>query len=335
MRYVSSLLVCTVLALAGSTCLQTQPNPQPQPKARTSAALRGFSSPDELRQYLADQAAAQSGGTRGGGVLYETFALTPQASVPAANQGQATGGETPVADTSGAGATSTDPFSTTNVQEEGVDESDVVKNDGQTVFALDGKKVHVVKASPADQVAELATIALEVEADSLYLKGSVLAAISRQHGFYYYGDLVPLAVKEQGVFVSGGGTAGSPGVVDPAAPIGSPIAQPPISTTPQTIVSIFDVSDPGHPAKMATLKLDGILADSRLIGSKLHLVVQMTPILPANPTPEALRNQDLSTWIPNFEIDGPGGAMIAPATWSGGSMCSGRSIRTGMASSRW
>src|SRR5438128_684705 len=44
-------------------------------------------------------------------------------------------------------------FSTTNVQEEGVDEPDLVKTNGRTVFALSGTRLNAVDVSGAPRLA--------------------------------------------------------------------------------------------------------------------------------------------------------------------------------------
>ena len=63
----------------------------------------------------------------------------------------------------------------------------------------------------------------------------------------------------------------------------------PYNNRPQAIVWFYDVSNPVAPVLKATVSFEGTIADSRLIGSKLHLVLQTTPILPDNPTPAVLR----------------------------------------------
>ena len=44
--------------------------------------------------------------------------------------------------------TGTDDYSTTNIQVEGVDEPDIVKNDGKYIYVVSGKKVVIVNAFP-------------------------------------------------------------------------------------------------------------------------------------------------------------------------------------------
>src|SRR5436853_6537077 len=117
-RTLSRLVIGLCPLWMGLNCIQQPKTTDTTPKARTSVTLRGFSSPDELRNYLADQAQAATSprsGTGGGGGLFSF--LTPLA-----------GGAAPAALTEGAAAsdssnsnTSGSTFSSTNIQEDGVD----------------------------------------------------------------------------------------------------------------------------------------------------------------------------------------------------------------------
>ena len=109
-------LACVVLAASGADCLL----PGDLIDNAKRKALRGFSSGNELRSYLASQARQGDRylwreGFLGGGMM--DFVPAPMAT-----QGDFANG---AAEDDGGGVS----FSTTNVQEEGVDESDIVKND--------------------------------------------------------------------------------------------------------------------------------------------------------------------------------------------------------------
>src|SRR4051812_8842445 len=66
------------------------------------------------------------------------------APVPSAHPSRPTEGAAPQASAPTSADTS---FSTTNVQEEGVDEPDLVKTDGKTVFALAGTRLNAVSVT--------------------------------------------------------------------------------------------------------------------------------------------------------------------------------------------
>lgn len=277
----SALFVMTsiaILALSGLNC----PRPASGPRV---PGLQGFGSPDELKQYLADQATVNQGRS-GGGFFGLLSGLGGMAAAPMANTAdQATEG------------TSGPSFSTTNIQEAGVDESDIVKNDGQTIYSLDGSTIHVVRATPPTGVAELTKLTLPDNGDSLYLTGSKLVALSYS-GYYYYGW-------------SGGGVP-MPMAAENAAnsPTTPDTGSMPFPDRPQSTVTIFDVSDPANPVKTATVTLEGNLQGSRLIGNKLHLVVSSWPVLPDNPTADNITAMPIEQLLPRMQVADASGAVV-------------------------
>src|SRR5207249_4290356 len=103
------------------------------PAESNSADLQRFGSADEFKQYVSDQVRAQ--GVRYATLNFESGALP--AAAPATPSG-ASGGS--------------DSASTTNVQEAGVDEADIVKNDTTFICVLGAKSFQIIQAVPADQM---------------------------------------------------------------------------------------------------------------------------------------------------------------------------------------
>lgn len=102
------------------------------------AALETFSSQDEFRDYLRQGAATSDG--YGTTTSFDTAARTEQALE--ADAGGTGGGETP-------------RYSETNVQEEGIDEPDIVKTDGDTIYyargGYGGENTTFIDARPPEQ----------------------------------------------------------------------------------------------------------------------------------------------------------------------------------------
>ena len=170
-------LVGLIWTTSGAGCFG--PPPQVDNKPRT-AALRAFGSAEELRQLLVEQANARYNDNRGGGGwLLGLPMAAPMASQDSTTNTGGTGGE------SANGGT---PFSSTTIQEAGVDESDIIKNDGDFIYWLQSNKIHVVKATPPDAMSEVATITLDTAASALYLRGRQLVAISPEWTYGIYGD---------------------------------------------------------------------------------------------------------------------------------------------------
>lgn len=275
------------LALSGANCIW----PFIEDKPRL-AVMRTFDSAEELRQFLVEQAQQRMNGNRSGGIgLFPTFFAT------AAMEDNASG----VGDTGGQQL-----YSTTNVQEVGVDESDLVKNDGQYIYWLKDRKIHVVQAFPADAMQEVATIDLDAHGDSLYLKDDRLVAISNNWGccWLYEWDSGP--VRLSAASAGDDGTAASD----------TDIVGGPWNDGNQVTVTIINVADPANPIKEQTIELEGQLANSRLIDNKLHLILTSLPQLPANPTTDALEDMTLEEWLPNYRTTSSAGStssgVIAP-----------------------
>ena len=132
-------------------------------------------------------------------------------------------------------------FSGTNVQEEGVDEPDLVKTDGNTVFAVANGKLRAVDVAGA-KPRLLDSLALEPGlSHELLLHGDRLLVLSR--GGYWIEPLPALAAR-----------------IAPYQPSNSVLAE-------------IDVSDPAKLRLVRTLTLDGSYVAARLVGSAARIVV--------------------------------------------------------------
>lgn len=257
------LVVSGLLVWAGAGCIEDL-NPSNE---KREAALRKFGSAEELRRYLVDQAMARTNLWRGGwdGILFFQ---------PRATMAETTGGAATDANMSAGGGSG--GFSGTNLQEVGVDESDRVKSGDGHFYLLRSNRVRIVRALPADDLTEVASVPLPDTPDSLYLYGGKLIALSQSYGWY----------DEIAVFR---------GAADMAA------SAPSEGNANQTTVTIIDVANPADPKVEHTLKFDGLLASSRMIGSRLHLVMTTIPPLPSNPTRAALAARPLEEWLPDYK----------------------------------
>lgn len=142
--------------------------------------------------------------------------------------------------------------SETNVQVDGVDEGDLIENDGKHLFVINGNDLLIMQAYPANQMKELSRIRFEGYAIAEYLDGDRLTVISQE---YSYGSGFD------------GGIAFSS------------IRFAPSSTT--TIVSTFDVSNPSKPVLDKQTSLDGHYVDSRAFNGQVHVITSNDLALPA------------------------------------------------------
>ncbi len=287
-KFLPLLLLAVGFGISGSGCPPVNPAPDP---ARVPA-MKSFGSAEELRAYLAQQAKHRINAT-------PFFGLASQGLGCASPAEPAVDGRDTLA---GSPLPAEGLFSTTNVQEAGVDESDVVKNDGETIYVLEDFNVHVVDARPPAGLAELATVKLPAPGDSLYLWNGKLIALCGSYGWAMPG--VP------GWAESGGpmSWARAAGTADPAA---AADIETPWPQGGQTAVVVIDVTDPARPEIEHKLWFQGLLVTSRMIDGRLHLVLSAEPRLPSPATPEAIDRIPLGEWIPDYRHVGPDGVVAS------------------------
>jgi len=157
-----------------------------------------------------------------------------------------------LAPSAGAAAGNTD-FSGTNNQVAGVDEGDIVKTDGRSLYVLAGDGVDIVSAWPASPLAVSSHIAVDGDERSLFLRGSRLTVISQENHW-----------------VSPGGETGSQATFARVAGWWGGGLQ----WQPQVIVTVIDVADPSAPKILEKTALDGWLQDAREIDGRVFVVAQ-------------------------------------------------------------
>lgn len=201
-------------------------------------ALKTFFSAIELEAYLKEQYVSSVLSSS----LYKAdIAIqTPGAAAPAG----------------GTGGTVSD-YSRTNIQEAGVDESDLVKTDGTHLYMAGNRKVTAVKAVPAESMVKIGAADIKGTPNSLYL---------------YKQILVVLYTPDNG--------SGKSWMTDPGMGglrIGMPYWIP---IKAQTGILLLDVSNPANMQMKMDAVIDGTLVSSRMINGKLHIIQQFLPNLP-------------------------------------------------------
>ena len=82
-----------------------------------------------------------------------------------------------------AGSTADTAFSTTNVQEKGVDEGDLVKTDGAFIYLARGTHFFILKANPAQETALVSDIDLKEPISELHLAGNLVSVITYSYAY--------------------------------------------------------------------------------------------------------------------------------------------------------
>ncbi|MDA8020350.1 MAG: beta-propeller domain-containing protein [Thermoanaerobaculia bacterium] len=214
---------------------------QPQPGDDDPFRLRRVHSDSELAAYLRQGLTA----TYGSG---SSFLFGP-------------GGGGGVTSPPSPGGTLT--LSQTNVQEEGVDEEDRVKSDGDHLFVL--SNFQTLREPPPDPVGRNVVRVLDIDAGqpsatSVVDFEVVIDDDQSAEGLYLRADASQLIVTASSI------DAGWPFWYSPFAWLDAE----------STVVSV-DVSDPADPEQNATLELEGEIISSRRIGDFVYLATRFQP----------------------------------------------------------
>lgn len=131
-------------------------------------------------------------------------------------------------------------FSSTNVQEVGVDEADFVKNDGDYLYVLSGQTFLILDAWPAAATAELARYAVEGDPFALYVHGNVAAIFSH---LWHAPDSAPELAPRSGALLK---------------------------------VTLLNVTNRTAPALVREVYLEGSYVDSRMVAGRVYVVTSYT-----------------------------------------------------------
>jgi len=166
-------------------------------------------------------------------------------------------GSDPSSDSSSTPESATDA-TTTNLQEEGVDEGDIVKHDGIYIFSVDSANYKIVvtsfEAIAKQEYTPITSIDFSGKSVvSMYLQNSRLSVVSNTQKYYLYDDIATSSeVASTGVSIM---------------PYGDN----------HLTLDIYDVSDIQNIKSIASHIVSGRYQDSRLINGELYLISQYSP----------------------------------------------------------
>ncbi len=157
---------------------------------------------------------------------------------------------------------SSDSYTSTNVQEAGVDESDFVKTDGEYLYMVQDQLLTIVDVWPIEEMSVVSQTELPEDAEMIYLQGDMLTVISSSSWYYFEPfpisispiEILPIFAQDANITTGG--------------------CIPPGNYCPQVRVMTFDVSDPVNPDALRDTVIDGRLSSSRAMGNSIHLVIQ-------------------------------------------------------------
>ncbi|NCN65245.1 MAG: hypothetical protein GW779_06390 [Candidatus Altiarchaeum hamiconexum] len=127
-------------------------------------------------------------------------------------------------------------FSQTNIQVEGVDEADLVKNDGKYIYIVSGKMIVIIDAYPAKDAKILSEIKFNENPSEIFINNNKLVVFTQEYNYnsrreYYYGPQT------------------------------------------KTKIAIYDISDRKNPKIEREIKSDGHYFDSRMIGDYVYVII--------------------------------------------------------------
>ncbi|MFV1991482.1 MAG: beta-propeller domain-containing protein, partial [Acidimicrobiales bacterium] len=206
-------------------------------------------------------------------------------------------------------------FSRTNNQEEGVDEPDLVKTNGEIMVTVSGQILTVADVS-GGKLEKLGEVTLESWSRDLLLVGKRVLVLGEATNFYediYYPES-EVDYEVDGTVLE---DSSGPAVADASDPV---FVEPPFDDQwrQRSALTEIDISDPARPVVVQQLVVDGYYLSAREIGGVVRVVTQMSP---QNIYPETwdgntqisqedavarLRSNILSTdldyWLPSYSL---------------------------------
>lgn len=191
-------------------------------------------------------------------------------------KGAAEGAPVPSGDTTGGATNGAGSYSQTNVQVQGVDEADIVKNDGNNLYVLHGRAFEIVKAWPATDLAVTASLDIEGAPSSMFVDDGRAVVYSTVNGagvFQAAGVTPKHGYQELGWYgwpYGGGGVDAAPGAAMPA-PGGDTTTGG--TYAPLTKITVLDLTS-GTPTVAREVYFEGSYLSARRVGTHVRTVLQ-------------------------------------------------------------
>jgi uncharacterized secreted protein with C-terminal beta-propeller domain len=187
--------------------------------------------------------------------------------------------------------------STTNTQESDVDEGDLVENDGHYLYSVVDGRLRIIDVAQAAQVAD---VELPGGGHEIVLDGDHLVVVTSGYGVYGKNGAAPMRIMPTGL----GG---------------------------ETVVSVFDVSDPTHPTLTGRTDLEGSSVAVRASDGVVRVVVrtslgaELPFVMPTSQSDraeakalamnkQAIAESTIADWLPRSYQETANGKATPPTT---------------------
>ncbi|HEY9205030.1 MAG TPA: beta-propeller domain-containing protein [Candidatus Methanoperedens sp.] len=209
----------------------------------STQGLKKFSSAQEIREFLKNSTSGSGTGKFGydfgvRGTVMDAVAIPmPMAGTPPMSKGMAETVSAPSVVVPQASE-----YSKTNIQVEGVDEADFVKNDGKYIYVLAQDKLVIVDAYPAEKSKILSENRIEGRPKDMFVDGDRLLVFTEDSNqVYVYPEYDYRPVPRY---------------------------------TPRTNALVYDITDREKPHQVANYSINGNYFRSRMIGDHVYFIVK-------------------------------------------------------------
>ncbi len=170
-------------------------------------------------------------------------------------------------ESSAEGTSSQDSYGETNVQVKGIDEPDVMKNDGKYLYTVNNaNEVNIFSLLPADNMKLVSTIKFSDKEgkseypNSLFVKGNLLVVFSNAYTYRVFSET---QTKQN---ETSSGEAPAEKSLNPAIDYYSPGYY----TNNKSVCTVYDISSRSAPKEVKKISQDGDFISARLIGNELY-----------------------------------------------------------------
>ncbi len=169
-------------------------------------------------------------------------------------------------------------YSETNVQEFGVDEADIIKNDGRYIYLIKNNAIRVVDAYPPENMKVVGKVTVSEKSfypREMYVDGTTLTVIGQSNQVYGFEKSSPSILEGDEVEIQDSVEQGS--LINESSEVAlmvMPGQRPyyPNNSKQMTTLVSFDVSDKTNPKQIRKVSLEGNYQSSRKIDDTVYLV---------------------------------------------------------------
>ena len=272
--YVTTALLAAILLATLIFAFNSAPSLTPLANPPAPSPIKTFADETELRNYITAYSQGPMTTYRGSPLDSQFFEEKGLALPEPAPSSASPGGDS---------ATQSESYSTTNIQVSGVDEADIVKNDGKYIYVASNdytnnqNHVYILKADPQDP-RTIAKITLE---NNTYLAGMFLSQDSNQ--------LIIIGSEYQYYIMD-------------ALPSGAEPMIYPYNSEISTFLKVYNISDKVHPILANNFTLSGSYFNSRMIGDYVYAVISQPAYILENnilPLPRVYAETAASEIVPS------------------------------------